>query len=338
LKKNILNFLIIGISLLILLIFILKTESFDTLYHQLVKLEPSWIIVALLLMFLNWFFEAIALRVIIKFHKIKIKIKDCFSVTMVGQFFNAITPFATGGQPAQVLYMMKNGIETANASSIVMIKFFVFQCILTLYSFIVVLFSFSYFSPRIPLLITMTVLGLSVHASMIVFTLLFSYNRTLTEKIIKLVLRLLKKIRIVKEEVSTEKKIEESLSKFHDNATFLKRNTTLLIKTSSLIFVQLTFYFSIPYCIYRSFGFSSANYFYLFAASVFIITVISIVPLPGSTGGAETGFIWFLGTFFRSNTGLAILIWRIITYYSCIGVGSLFAVVKPKKKKKVKLV
>jgi hypothetical protein len=285
-------------------------------------------------MLLYWSFESLSLHTIINFHGIRKKFRESFIVTMVGQFFNSITPFATGGQPAQVLYMMKNGIDTGNATSIVMIKFVSYQTVLTLYSLIVIILTFHNYYGKVPLLLLWTVLGLAVHASMILVSILFSYNRGLTEKIIKFVFRLLSRIKLVKSEELAEKKLEDSLTRFHDNAALLMRNPGLLFKTFLFTSIQLTFYFSIPFCIYKGFGLDGAHYFPLLSASVFIATVISVVPLPGSIGGAEGGFRYFFGDFFMEYLVPAMLIWRIVTYYSCIGFGGIFAVILPNRVKK----
>ncbi len=312
-------------------------EGLESLVHQLSLLNPIWILVSIALMFSYWMFEAAALNEISGFYNRKKSFKESFSVTMVGQFFNALTPFATGGQPAQVVYLHNKGVDIGDGTAIIMLKFFVYQSVLVVYSLIVILISFPLFVNKIPLLFTMTFFGLAIHASMIIFTIIFSYNKVLTDKIIKLIYRVLKKFKFVKDEENFEKKIEETLSSFHDNAGLLKKNPKLLIKTSLLIFLQLTCYFSIPFFICISFGRYNIDYFYLFAATVFIATIISIVPLPGAAGGAEGGFTLFFKDFFGDAYILTgIIVWRLITYYLCIAFGGLYAVL-PNRKSNQKL-
>jgi glycosyltransferase 2 family protein len=334
-KKNIFNFLIISVSIVFILVLIIN-EGVESFLNQIYGLNPLWILLGFVCMILYWGFEALSLDVITKFHGVKKRFKESFSVTMIGQFFNAVTPFASGGQPAQVLYLIKSGVEAANASSIIMLKFFVFQTVLTVYSLFVIIFSFSYFNTRVPFLLTFTILGLAVHASMIILSILFSYNRTLTEKILKFIVKFLKKLHFIKISEDTEKKLEDSLASFHDNAALLKNNLGLLFKSSIIVLMQLTFYFSISFCIYKSFGLTGVSFFQLFAASVFVATVISIVPLPGSIGGAEIGYNSFFYLFFGGGPVVsALLIWRLITFYFAIGFGSLFSVALPKRKKKL---
>jgi hypothetical protein len=274
-----------------------------------------------------------ALNVITGFYNIKNKIRESFSVTMIGQYFNSLTPFATGGQPAQVVYLHKSGIDLGNATAIVTLKFFIYQTVLTIYSAFVIFVSLPLFIAKIPLLVTMSFMGLAVHASMIIFTILFTYNRTLTEKIIKSIFKFLKKIRIVKGEESSMKQLEKALSTFHDDAGVLRKNPKLLIKTCGLIFLQLTAFFSIPFFICLSFNIPQ-NYFELFSAAVFVATIVSIVPLPGATGGAEGSFSLFFKDYIGNNFIItAIIVWRLVTYYLCIAFGGLYAVLPDRKSK-----
>ena len=46
-------------------------------------------------------------------------------VALVGQYYNAATPFASGGQPVQVYYMSRFGVSAGNSSSVLIIKFYV---------------------------------------------------------------------------------------------------------------------------------------------------------------------------------------------------------------------
>ena len=73
----------------------------------------------------------------------------------------------------------------------------------------------------------------------------------------------------------------------------------------------------------------------MIAAQVFLTMFMSFIPLPGAAGGAEGGFCMIFGLFFKANTIIpALFLWRVITYYSCIGVGALFSLIPNSKLKK----
>ena len=97
-------------------------------------------------------------------------------------------------------------------------------------------------------------------------------------------------------------------------------------------FFQLTSYYIVPYFIYRSFGFNSADVFTMITAQVFLTMLMAFIPIPGAEGGAEAGVYVIYGIFFKLNTIMsAIFIWRMITYYMKIAVGSIFTIAVPSK-------
>ena len=65
---------------------------------------------------------------------------------MIGQLFNNLTPFSTGGQPMQAYELNKTGKCVSDSLSAMAIKFVVAQSSLLLFTFIVVIFEFDFFS------------------------------------------------------------------------------------------------------------------------------------------------------------------------------------------------
>ena len=81
--------------------------------------------------------------------------------------------------------------------------------------------------------------------------------------------------------------------------------------------------------IFMGFGLvnSNADVLSMVSAGAFVLMVSSFVPLPGAAGGAEASYLLFFGLFFPSGIlGISTLIWRFITYYLCIFVGSIFSI------------
>jgi len=65
----------------------------------------------------------------------------------------------------------------------------------------------------------------------------------------------------------------------------------------------------------------------IIAATGLLMMITSLVPTPGTTGGAEGLGVFFLGKFFINSPILSvILVWRIITYYSTIVFGGIFTI------------
>lgn len=98
------------------------------------------------LMVVYWVLESTELHLALKCFSPQQAPCDTFRATMIGQFFNCITPFASGGQPMQALYLMKKGVALSFASCSLLIKFIVYQFVLTLYSAVTLALCFRQFA------------------------------------------------------------------------------------------------------------------------------------------------------------------------------------------------
>ena len=57
--------------------------------------------------------------------------KEAFRVTMVGQYFSAVTPFGVAGQPMQLVALSRQGVSSGVAVSVVVRKFLIYQTTLS---------------------------------------------------------------------------------------------------------------------------------------------------------------------------------------------------------------
>jgi uncharacterized protein (TIRG00374 family) len=334
-KNKILSSIIVIVTSCVFLSFFLFTKGLNTLVNELKTLNTSWIMLSVIFMLLFWIFEMLALYTITKkLYPIKNLLVQSFKFEMIGQFFGAISPFSAGSHPAQLYAMTQSGIPTGVAGSILMIKFIIHQSINIIILVLAFMFKFSYFNSRVDYFSILCISGLAIHVIIMIFSILFSINSKLTKRILTTIFKVLNKIRLVKNPESKYKKIEIELENFHQNASLVTKHIKMCTYASLYIFLQYLTFFSIPYCIYRSFGFNSADIWTLISAQVFLTNFMAIIPLPGAAGGAEGGFYLIYSLFFESSTILtALFVWRLITYYSTIAIGSIFTLVLPNVKK-----
>jgi len=311
-------FMGIGSGVIFILI-IIFTHGWMDLIHQMKSLHIQWIIVAAFSMLLYWIFEAKTLQSIIFLIKKECNFKKAFKVTMIGQYFNSVTPFASGGQPMQLYALIKQGIGAGSAGSALMIKFIIYQTILTAYSLILIFWKASFFKSKMSNLFYLIAIGFIVNSSVIICLVIFSKYRKLTHKLIMILSKILGKLKLVKDISKLEVNINDNLNQFHDNMEIVKHSKRLLLKSAIYTIFQLTIIFTIPYFIYLSFGMRNADIGSMIAGTAFVMMLTAFIPLPGAVGGAEGAFFMFFSLFFATNNIMAaILLWRIITFYSCI--------------------
>lgn len=131
---------VVGLFLAGMIYFAYSTDRYIEIATNFRNIDRYWFLYALLSIILYWLIEAKIINNIIKELEGKQKYIDAFKVSMIGQFFSGIIPFATGGQPAQLVIMNNQKIPVGKGSSALMCKFIVYKGTLVIYSAILILF------------------------------------------------------------------------------------------------------------------------------------------------------------------------------------------------------
>lgn len=216
-KNKIFNIIIIILSAAIFLYFLVFSHGIGYLIEQLRTLNYIWILLEVFSMFMYWTIECIVLNIFTQSISFRQRLIDSFKITMVGQFFNSITPFASGGQPAQLYFMIKRGIKAGSASAILTMKLIVYQGVLTLYSLIAIILKFTFFKENLPNFFYISIIGFLINTGVILFLLMASVNKKVTKSMLKVIFAFFNKIRLVKDVAKSLSKIEEELSNFHQS-------------------------------------------------------------------------------------------------------------------------
>ena len=333
--KTIFNVSIILFSVGLLIYFCLSENGLIDLLHNASEFDKGWLLMAVLCHLFNIVLDA---YLIFRFTRNSVEnysFRSAFKTCMVGQFFSAVTPGASGGQPMQIYLMTKQSVDAGVATSALIQKFLVYQTALTAYSAFSILICRNLFKDTLGGVIWgLAIFGFITQAFVIVLLLLFSFHQRLTRKILVFVFRILGKIRFLRRFQENIKQVETQLVYFHRSNKELYKNRKLVLETYVCCAIQLTAMFIVPYCIYRSFNLSGARVVDMICAQAFVTMASSFVPLPGASGASEGSFYIFFGLYFTDSTiKSAILLWRIITYYLTILISAPFSRLTKQRKK-----
>lgn len=311
----------------VLCIWLLKQYSIQALWKMMLGMRPLWILAALGLMVVYWVFESLGLHLAVSRFVPTQNPGDTFCATMIGQFFNCITPFSSGGQPMQAWYLVKKGVSLSFASCSLLIKFIVYQFVLTIYSALTLLLCFKSFAGRISSIGWLIFVGFGVNLLVITGLLCLGFLRRPTEKVLYGSVSLLKKVKLISEQAASKAKerIQKELMEFYDGFAQIRQDIGGILAMSALTAVQLTAFFLIPLCIFYAFGLGKADVLLMICAGAFVLNFTSFIPLPGAAAGAEIGFHTIFSIFFPTHIlSVAILFWRLLTFYLPICVGGCF--------------
>lgn len=325
--STIFNIAIIVLTLALIVYFMFRESSIDDLVRSLSSMNLWWLAAAVFATAVNWSMDGYLVYAFTRNSYPGYRFRHGMRTAMVGQYFNSVTPFASGGQPMQIYCMSRQGVDAGIAGATMVQKFIVWQSTLTLSSFIFIVFRYSFFRANLSSFMVLALLGFLVQVSIISFLLLFALNPKLTTVILKGIIWLGTKLHIVKRPETVTLFIQEQLKLFHKESKSILRQKKLMLTTVCATLVQYLSLLIVPYFIYRSFGLSGASLFDMLAANSFVSMIVSFFPLPGASGASEGSFVMLFRLFFRDASNLmpAVLLWRIITYYSSIAFGAPFA-------------
>jgi len=282
-----------------------------------------WIIASVVCILVYWGVEARIVQVLLKRSNPDFKFSASYRIPLIEHLFNAITPFSTGGQPAQIVAMVKSGVDTGVATSVSLMKFVVYQ-IWVVFNFLVCLIGgYSYLSNSFTKLKYLVLLGFLMHFVVVIGLLMIMYWYSFTRKLVDLVF---KGIRVFKKGEKIDSLYQHTIEKmdnFYEESKYMRDQPVLMAKVSVLTILQLVSYYVIPYFILRGLGIHGVGIFHIVVLHAYITLLISLFPIPGGTGGAEYSFSLLFGTFTESKSKLvlAIFLWRGVTYYLGIVLG-----------------
>ncbi|QZY56392.1 lysylphosphatidylglycerol synthase transmembrane domain-containing protein [Crassaminicella profunda] len=319
--KKSMNYVVLFLLIILTFWILIANNDFSRLPYLLTKIDKGYFSLAIGCMLLYWIVNTIILIDTSKMVYSQLTFKKAFKITMIGQYYSAITPFASGGQPAQIYYMTKDKICTGKGTSILMIKFMIYQMVVTVYAIIMFLLKWNDLSKDIAIALPFILTGICISFIGIFMIFLLFFNENIVGKIFNMILKHLKKFNNVN---NLERKLEEYLVEYTESIKELKKHRGVAIKLSCMTFLQLTCYFSITYFIYIAFGLKDASIIDIIALQSLLYMAVSFIPTPGTVGASEGGFHILFSFLFKENFLIyAMLLWRIISYYSCIIIGGL---------------
>ena len=311
----------------------LRTVNLRLLIQDFFTLNWWWMLVALACICLYLILEGVVVKIFMNNRHADFTWKDALRLPPIEQLFNGITPFSTGGQPAQLVAMLQCGVDGGLASSVLLMKFVVFQAMIVINFLVSLLIGFHFIAEKLHALSLLVLLGFVIHLAVIVGLLLVMYWYGFTKRALNLLIKpcvwFMKPQRYERLRIALNEKVDS----FYQESLRMKEEYGKMAKVCLVTLCQLFFYYAIPYFIMLALGVHGMNFIMVISLHVLIFMIISLFPIPGGAGGAEYSFSVLFASFIGSGTKLvlAMILWRLLTYYFGMFAGMVALFIKPDK-------
>ncbi|MFC6323127.1 lysylphosphatidylglycerol synthase transmembrane domain-containing protein [Companilactobacillus baiquanensis] len=310
-----------------------RNIDFESLITTVQNLNYFWLFIAFVSILLSYGVEAMVLHTLLKKKEDrKFGWWEMYRIPLIQALFNAITPFSSGGQPAQLVGLMQSKIDGGRASSVLLMKFIIYQTMVLINFIIAMLVSFRSVAQHFSGLATLIVFGMIIHLVTISFLLMVMYYYDFTKKMVQVVLKPIlfflkdeKRDRILQSAI-------KSIDSFYKESLVLKKEKKKVVKAALLTVVQLFLYYFVVYFVLLALNCDHVNIVDVLVMHIMIVMIVSIFPIPGGSGGAEFSFKTLFAGFVPSTSALILgmFLWRFITYYLGMFLGIIAVSKKPK--------
>lgn len=251
-------------------------------------------------------------------------------LSMVGKYWDNITPFGSGGQFAQVAHGRKKGVSGDVATSVVVGKYMIWMIAFVILGLVALFFPIDTFVSGNVIKI-LALVGVIVNLLLTLFVWLVSVNRKICSVIVIGGIKILYKMHIIKNYSRAIYKSMRFVKQYQKAFKFFVKKPWVFISQVLLGMIELIALNLVAFMIYLAFNpQGGVSVFTILAMSFLCTFATSIIPIPGGSGAAEISFAALFGKLFTEGTTFwALIIWRVFTYYLLIVVGFIYTLIDP---------
>lgn len=305
---------IISLLLLISGLVIYFTVDINTLAN-LTVFKPMGILLALVSISIGLLLDGTRLMHILEVSDERISLCEAMQVVFGNYFLALLTPGATGGAVAQMIFLRKFGVPTGKATAVILGKTLMTIAFLILTTPFIFLYDSKIFSMLsdtavffISLVIVLLFVGLCVALKYHLLS--------------RLVIKIAKALPVYRghQLLVLFKEMDEA-------ARVLKKSPVMMILICIESGISLVFLYAILPCLMYGLGVTNADWLMIMGRMFFLNMLLYFTPTPGGSGVAEGGFVLLFSHLVPAGTvGILAVAWRIISEYLPFVIGLFYTV------------
>ncbi|MDD4316289.1 MAG: lysylphosphatidylglycerol synthase transmembrane domain-containing protein, partial [Clostridia bacterium] len=203
--------------------------------------------------------------------------------SIIGKYYDKLTPWSTGGQPLQMAYMSSHGVDVPTACAIPLAKSLI--KVITVGAAVLPVFIFSGIRVNVYAMVAAYIsvcCGALIPVLMIVFVRHPEWGQRFTRWLIRLLCRM----KIVKDYDALYAKFSVLVDNFLKGMGYLSTHRKMLLIVGLMTLIDVAAINTIPYFIMKAFGYPNVDFWYIFVLCLFVSYASYFAPSPGAAGVA----------------------------------------------------
>lgn len=315
-KKYILSGAFLVILMAVTFYVIFKDTSIDEVWGLLKTVRLSFVYAGILSILAYILVQGFIIGMAASCIHIKLKPWEMLQYSFIGFFYSGVTPSSTGGQPMQVYHMCRDRLSASKTTLIMFVTNITYQFAVVLIGLVAFGFKLTFIANIHGGIIAIFIISLSINIGMLLFLAGVLFSENTLKKALRSIVSFLCRIKIIRKPEKALRSINKYLEEFEEGVKLIKANRGRFLIALFASILQFLFYHAVPYFVYRAFGLSGYTFIDFLSISAFLFVAVSMFPLPGAVGAAESGFVLLFGPLFGKMILPAMLLSRFISFYT----------------------
>lgn len=261
-----------------------KDYSFADFKEYISGGDPLYITLAILCMIGFIVFEGLAILCVLKAFGHRRAIHKGIIYSAADIYFSAITPSATGGQPACAFFMMADGVPAGVSAITLLLNLVMYTLsIMTIGIIALILRPFVFINFTTPSKI-LIIIGYLILTGMIVFMILLIKRENWVHAIGHFFIRIFSKIRIIRNVERFENKLDRITNEYRDCAEMIDGHRGMLVKCFMYNFLQRVLQICVSAMVFLAGGGGASQAVDIWVTHAFAVIGSNCIPVPGAIG------------------------------------------------------
>lgn len=295
-----------------------RNFSFDTLKSFISGADKGWFLASFVCTFGFIWFEGFALVRIARHFGYKTNALDGTVYGGADVYFSAITPSASGGQPASAYFMMKDGIPGYATTVALLINLVMY----TLALLTVGIFSIIFKYPMLEKFSVLSRVFIGIGIIVLIFLALVFYMLLRKGKILygicDAIIRLMEKIHVIRHGDKLRKKLKNTMAEYQECSNSITGQTGFLAEIFFWNLMQRMSQLLVSFMIFMSMGEGVKKAMDVSVIQCFVAMGSNCVPIPGAMGVADYIMIDGFKQLVGDNAANMELLCRGVTFYGSV--------------------
>ncbi len=312
-------FILIAVGTIAAVILQNKDFSFSDFSEFIQSASTPWLLASLGCMLLYILFEGVALLIICKAFGYKQNLWRGYIYSSADIYFSAITPSATGGQPASAYFMVKDGMSKMMVTTTLIMNLCMYTLSIVTVGIVCFAFRFQTFFTYSLVSKFFIVIGFLVQAGLAIFFILLFIRKSLLHKLCSAIIHLLCKLRLLRKEEQKQTRLNNAMERYHKHAQVLAGHKKTMFFVFLFNMLQRFCQICVTSCAFLATGGTFSEAVDVWFLQGYVVIGSYCVPIPGAMGISDYLLLDGFGNIMDETSAVHLeLLARSFSFYFCI--------------------